>query len=492
MVALVAALTSTRPARGQERGAATASSEQEARDPDYLRTFLEMTLFLGVGTLAYWIQRDKNAFDWDYDGWTGRFEKEALRYDNNALGVNFIGHAMSGTAYYGFSRANRLGVFGALTSAFLTSFTWEFLLEFREKISINDTLVTPASGVVFGEFLYRLAQYVNSAPGGGGTKHRALKWSVGLPLAVHRAMDGEGDVPADQPADARGFDARMAARFRLAYGAGRARGGEGDPFLLHQVAFDGTIVALPGYLRPGRFGTSFKDANITSLRLRGRFAGEGLGVTMGGDTVILGHHRQRIDPSGSGPRGLAAMLGMSMAYLYRADSYDDFQDQLALLGLPGLALDAHFFAGPAAVHLGLRMHGEFGGVRSAAFEDWLAANPDERAKTVLTRHSYYFGWGGSGRVNAEVHLPFVQLGAAARLGAWASREGLDRNQEELTADVRGRDRALDWEAWLRVLPFDFGLFLELTHRARHRWSWLEGFHRTQRLRQTHLSLGLLR
>ncbi|MFW6052024.1 MAG: DUF3943 domain-containing protein [Myxococcota bacterium] len=488
-VVLAASPVASADAPGTPAEQEPAPSGERERDPDYLRTFVEMTGFVALGTLAYWIQRDKNAYDWDYESWTQRFDLDAFRYDNNGFDVNFIYHALSGTSYYGVSRTNDLGVFGAFTSAFLASWTWEFLLEFREKISINDMLVTPAAGLVFGEFFYRLAQYVSSAPGGGGKKHKALRWTVGLPVAFHDWLDGE-TVPEGGPVDDRGFGAGIAARFRMAYGAGWADPAGADGFVMHELGFDGHLAALPGYLRPGTFGRSFTDANLTSLRFRGWLASEGTGVDMAGDTWLLGYHRQRIALGRGGGRGAAVTVGTSMTYRYRREDFGDaFVDRQALLGLPGLAIDGHVFAGAARMRLGARLHGQFGGVYSAAFPAWFADHPDERPKTILEREGYYYGWGGSGRLYGELEVPIGAFGAMARYGMWNSREGLDRSQEELTADVRGRDRALDWEAWLRLRPFDVGVFLELACMGQSRWSWVEGYRARQRLVTYQASVG---
>ena len=44
---------------------------------------------------------------------------------------------------------------------------WEYVLEWREKASINDLIVTPIAGIAMGERFYRLIDYVGSAPPGG-------------------------------------------------------------------------------------------------------------------------------------------------------------------------------------------------------------------------------------------------------------------------------------------------------------------------------------
>ena len=47
-----------------------------------------------------------------------------------------------------------------------TSVAWEFTVEFRESVSINDVILTSAAGTVIGEYLHWLGRYFDSACGG--------------------------------------------------------------------------------------------------------------------------------------------------------------------------------------------------------------------------------------------------------------------------------------------------------------------------------------
>ena len=78
-------------------------------------------------------------------------------------------------------------------------------------------------------------------------------------------------------------------------------------------------------------------------------------------------------------------------------------------------------------------------------------------------------------------------------GRWWSHEGLDRNQAAVTADLELRDRRVDLVGWLRLHPFDSGLFFEVSLGHSWRTAALESVP-TQRdsLGSYHLSVGLMR
>ncbi|HJL01781.1 MAG TPA: DUF3943 domain-containing protein [Polyangiaceae bacterium LLY-WYZ-15_(1-7)] len=433
---------STRPA--STRPAAT-------RDPDYLRAFFEEVLFLAGGTAWYWIEKDDNSVDWDYDAWAQRFEREAFRFDNNRFAINWVFHPFSGSAFHGFARANDLSVGAAFLYGFFTSFAWEWLLEFRERVSINDQIATPLPGLAIGEFFIKLGRYLHARA--LTPARRAASWTLGFPVQMHRAWDDRAPDPDER--------AQLHGAFRVAYGATLARGDTGQRFGLHTMAFEGRLADLRGYLRPGRRRTFFADAELADLRARATRGPGGGGFELEADTVVLGLHAQDLEDAPGGLRGAAGLVGASIAYRYARQSYADWTDRLGVVHLPGLALEGHLFGGPVALHLGARVHADFASVHAKApFDAWFAAQPEgTRAKTILEREGYYFGWGLSTESRVALALGPVELGVRTRFGSWWSDEGLDRSQEEVNADVRVRDRALDVATWAR-LDLPRGLQLE--------------------------------
>src|SRR5688500_6060988 len=113
-------------------------ADNDALDPHHLRSWLEMMAGLGIGAVAYWLMQDRNVADWDNPTPEERFNGSAWRMDNNSLGVNFIAHPFTGGFSYSLARANHHGVLTSFAYASMFSFLWEFVLEFKEKVSVND------------------------------------------------------------------------------------------------------------------------------------------------------------------------------------------------------------------------------------------------------------------------------------------------------------------------------------------------------------------
>lgn len=445
------------------------------RSPDHLRTAVEMALFVGGGTVWYWLDRDRNALDWDYDSWGERLTLDAFRYDNNAFDVNFVWHPVAGGAYHAFARGNDLGLLGASLWGFAASATWEFLIEFKEKISINDVLVTTGAGIPIGEFFHELGRHLRTAPDW-------LRWSLGFPTAFHDVLDGRHAPADDAP--------RSWHRFRLAYDIASLRADDGDAVTVHGLAFHGSLVAIPGHLRAGTSERVFADADFVTLRAHAG-AGGGTSLDMLADTTLLGWYRQSIRPGTGGLHGESVGAGTSLAFLYRVEDHGGWEDRLSVLGFPGLALDVHVLSGTTRLSLTGRLHGTFAGVHAPGFEAWEAAHADQTAKSILRKQGYYYGWGGWARLEAELTVgPLAWSGAVSWTTA-DSHEGLDRTQERVTADLDVEDTALDYETRLRLTPFPrLGAYLELALTGRTRTSNLAGIHTERHLRRSGVAVGL--
>jgi hypothetical protein len=455
----------------------------------------EELVFVGVGAIWYFAAIEDNRLDWDIESVRQRFSRESVRYDSNNFLINFVLHPLSGAAYYGFPRSNGLTVQAAFGYAVVATLLWEFGLEFNERLSVNDLVTTPLGGMAIGEFFHRFGRYLNSAPGGGSAWHKAFGYTLGINQAFHdRVLDDRRGSRAGTTTDALGYDAAIAHRFIVDYGVALARTTENARFVRHELRILAELVAIPGFLRPGRFAHFYGEGNFTRLSVRGLGGPDGSGTELYADTVFAGYFAQNVRDTEHGPHGFGVSIGSGLGYLYRREKHASFEDLLGITHLPGLALDTHALFGRVAWRGRVRLHGDFVGMRPAAYDDWRAANSGVHTRPVLQREGYYFGWGYSARVETELELPYLTLGASVFYGRYASDEGLDRDQERIDAegvDVSGTERVLDTEAFARVRPVAaWPLHVELAAARRQRDSRLEGFAHRDRFERVTLRVGV--
>lgn len=425
---------------------------------------IEVGITLSIATIRYQLDGERKQ-NWDYPSIKQRFTLEAWRYDNNPFGINYFAHAFEGAVFHLIGRTNNLGLAESAALGFGSSLAWEFLFEFREKVSVNDVIFTPGSGIAIGEFFYWLGRYVDSAPVDASFGQTVARYTLALPHAVHRHLGGAPAPPRDTSVerDELGLRADIWHRFDLAVTAAGARGDIGEaPGRLWAARAGGRLVAIDGYRQPGDLALAFASGNITEASFEYTGGDDASGSRFWAETVLLGVYRQRI---ASRPRrGWGWMLGSAISYDYRREQLGDWRERLALLHLPGLAADAELHRGDLTLRTGARLHADFGSLEAIAHRQWQAEHPGEINKTILRKQGYYFGWGGSLRLRAELTSDWpvqTSIGASMLSGIYDSDENLDRNQEGLTADVDIDDRAMEIEAWLRVRPIERGPHLEL-------------------------------
>jgi len=490
-IAVIATLAIATPARADGDAEADTDAAYQrlvARGrPHYLRAALEEVAILLGGAGWYWADRERQVADWDYPSIHERLTFEAWRFDNNPFPINFLWHPINGGAFHLFARTNDIALLPSIGFAFATSLSWEYLLEFREKTSINDVIVTTDAGTAVGEFFHWLGRYLESAPDPRGWNGIA-RWGLTPQRAAHDLLDGTRTRAGTTP-DALGLSSDIWHRFwvstSVVHAAYAGEPGDGS-LVLGEVAAAGELAALPGYLTARSLHRFFADGNLSSLALRASGGDDAVGFEVDADAVLLGLHVQDIPDEGVGS---ATTVGLDLGYGYRRDLFGDWTERLARTHLPGLALDHHLLAGAASVRVRARLRPDFVGVHATAYRRWKAEHPDAVEKTILSKHGYYYGWGASGRLELEARLPRLTFGGSIEYGRYGSQEGLDKNQEELLDDVPASDRVLDWNAFLRVAPLGGRWYLEGRIRGEDRDGSLGELSSTQSMRQLGFVVG---
>jgi len=402
-------------------------------EANYLRGGLELALMLGAGTAWYWIDRERNLADWDFPSFKQRLNGDALALDSNEFGINYLFHPLAGMGYHAALRSNGLSLAGSVVGAFAASFVWEFGLEFREKLSLNDFIVTTGAGTASGEFMHWLGVYLNSGPGGQTAWGKAARWILGFPETLHAKID-DRQRPFTGDLDALGLSQDIAHDFRFSYAFLHAQAEatleDSSPWA-HHVGLSAALVALPGYQRQGRFDQFFASGNFSDLGFVLTHSSEGTGYDLDTGTTLLGYYAQAVAP-GRWSRSL--MIGTRISFRAAVQRYAGWRDRFALMQLPGAAVDGRLQKGRLWFRFAGTLHPTFGSADAPAFEIWRAQNPGVKSKSILEKQGYFYGFGWS--TDAQLEAGWGPLGLFGSYRRWAldSIEGLDRNQDAVQVD----------------------------------------------------------
>jgi hypothetical protein len=437
------------------------------RFPHYWLAVAEDISLLAAGTAYYWIRPQLNKVDWDFPDAATRLQYLAAAFDNNQFKTNQALHPTAGSAYYLLARECGLSPFEAFAYSAGSSAVFEFLLEWLEKVSYNDLIVTPTAGVAGGEFVYKLAEYLNSGTGEHDAVQEVAEFSLGLPSKIHGAPH-ESPKSAQGARDNLGLSAAYFHKFQVLQGVGLVRADAGPSLLSERLALEGEIVTLPGHLRAGRFDKAFHQADFSRMRLHYAVGNRDLDADAYFETTLLGYYTQDFAASPAGVGGHAAMIGASMAYRYKDTQPAGDTDQYSFVHLLGPRAQSWFAWRGLFLGLGADVHYDFGAVRSLAYPHYVAAFGKLGTKSVLQEQGYQFVQGASGRAEVALSYGGLSLGARQGLGLYWSVQGGDRFQSDTVHDVLARESLKELDLWVRAgLPaalFQFGFDY---NRSRH-------------------------
>lgn len=467
-----------------------------ALSPETDRLWLALTwqvVVLGFGTAWYWANADENAKDWDYPGWRSRLDFSAVRFDDNHFTINHVSHPFAGAAYYALARANGQGIAASAGLAILSSTIWEYGLEWRELVSLNDQFFTPLGGVAIGEGIYRIGHYLNSAPGGGRWPHELAAATLGFPVWLHRRLEGRR-APAG-PTDSLGFSGAYHHRFRLSYARVATGDGVREAPSLDGFDLEVDLHAIPGLGRPGAFDVLFTEGNLFDIDVDATWDDDGEGGEWGMrfESVLVGYLDQDITAVEGDPDtrdGMAAYAGLGAGYEHRQRWRPEPRDRWSMVLLPGPDVGLWFFRGPLVLRGRLSLYPTFTAIDSVAAPAWFEENPGVVVRSVLRRRGYYYGFGLSSRLEVDATWGWLRLGGTARFAHVESVEGLDREQDRIELDEALQDDLIELRAYgvLTVPGWLVSLGLDYTHTER--WGRMGGVDGARDWERLELTVGI--
>ncbi|MGM0558876.1 MAG: DUF3943 domain-containing protein [Myxococcota bacterium] len=466
---------------------------REVRDGPvtWWRALLEDGILIGSGTLWYVLNTSVNSQDFDLQAgpetiWKKITDLDQVRFDNNTFLFNNGWHALTSLGYYHFPRANNFGVWSSLGIAFAYSTAWEYAFEIREKVSINDQIVTTVAGLALGEVTYQLGEYFNSPQSRGNTAGRILTGLFGSPRLLHRWMDDELEDPLAESYEPYGGDIwhRFSAWGAYDFRAGPAERGETTTRNNGSLGVSTRMVVLPGYLRPGDYSTWFFDGRMTNMDFEIGFGPRGFEhIEIFAEAGVLGYHTQDIDYDGEHRDGSAVSFTLNNAYRVVHQNHDFWEDQRGIVHLLGPGVRLVEFQDGLKMEADLNAYVDFAAIRSQAYLPWRATYGDEGIRTELSNHSYYFAWGGSLIPRLRLEYGEFSLEGSMIVSAYDSIDGLDRFEEEITRVLVLNDTVVEHHLSLGLPSPVEGLGLNLVYEHTRRTSRIDDLREVNNLHE---------
>lgn len=134
-------------------------------DTQLLKRNTGMLFGVGFGTMVFLYAMPTSFTNWDdeddddknpFSKWWDNVSRGPV-WDSDDLFLNYVTHPYAGAIYYmGARSAGVNAAYSFLYSFALSTFFWEYGIEsFAERPSIQDLVITPVAGALFGELFYK-------------------------------------------------------------------------------------------------------------------------------------------------------------------------------------------------------------------------------------------------------------------------------------------------------------------------------------------------
>ncbi len=471
-----------------DRGEGEAGSESSVPEGTRMkkkwgRAYIEFGALFSYAAINYWRKYAMFIEDWQYeltcaDQYKRFFTTEALKFDSNSFYLNWS-HGLAGGVYYQFARTNDLSWLESWIFSLAGSMLWEYGVEWREVVSINDLTFTGLGSYPIGEAWFQTARYLAARP---ELPLRILSF-INPFLKINRWLDRK--KPASRAYDVPGWH-----DFELSVGARRLSSSGRDAQDSLFLGFRAEIVGPPGFGKAATFRKSIQGLYLSELSLdlavggdravdealalgwtetdlaSGGFADE---INFSARTVNWAWYRQDIDDLS---RGSSFSLGLGSAFTYfrktpalridtgelRVRTGEDlqldkprfFRDKISVVHLAGPVLDWWRYGREARLRVTAEAYIDFALVNSFALNTHSADHDISGMKTTLLHYGYYYAWGGTLRGRGDLEWKSFRFRALAAFQLWDSIEGLDRFQDDLTEDGDADDSrirflaGIDW------------------------------------------------
>ncbi len=451
-------------------------------DAYYFRAGLEELGILSLGLAQYFANKQANSTDWefgyDWDSFRARLSGGGYSLDTNHFDTNFITHPGAGTLYYWAARSNRLSVTASFAYALVAATFWEFFGEMRERVSVNDMLVTPISGLVLGETTFQLGAFFDRSC--ATTPNTLLGTLFGPAKSAHDLLDGREPL-RDSVCDEYGFTRRGAHEFRLSLGEAavwRVQGPNVPAVAEIRLDLHTRVVAWDSYGSAGNGLRTFSDGHVTEIWLQSASGTTRWNdFTLGGSLVPIGMHYRKLDDTADAGRlvGYELLFGLFIATEYSAHRYDrsttGTPDYFFSLDVPGMSLEYRRHTSSFCLELDLQVSPTLAAVSVFALEPYLTHGSRERLTAVTRAQGYNYAAGFTVRPRARLISKCVEVGVDLRGARLWGIDDVDRSPAQQSHLVENEARR-SGRLWVSLGRLSWPLRLTTTFAVLERWGTL--------------------
>jgi len=429
------------------------------------RAILECYTVLAISQTNYWINYSDWIEDWQFrlrweDQKMRLFTLDANRFDDNGFVTNWT-HSLSGAIYYSFPRSNEHTWLESFIFTSVASLYWEYLVEWREVVSVNDNIFTSFGGPSIGETLFQLSNYFSKE---SGTINKILTFAFNPILYFNNWLDRKKKKNSI-------VDYKVLwHEFYFFLGQKKGFELEKDNNYTHlNIGLETEIINVPEFEEPGNFSRFIKDVYSSELFFDINFSSTGVKEYNALTKVALfGHFKHDIGKKSlNGLKGSNLFFGAATGFElfkeipFSSDDSDktekksspvNFSDKLAVMNLFGPFFSCSIFSGNFKLRLRADAYVNFALINSFAMNKYSSQYDMSGVKSTLKNHGYYYALGLT--ISSDFTLSYRDFKFRGKIKYYCfnSIEGMDRHQIDVIDDFDINDSRL-------ISGFSFGFKL---------------------------------
>jgi hypothetical protein len=372
--------------------------------------------------------------------------KKPYRFDDNSLVINHVGHALMPAYETALFRTNGMGFYQSFALQFTASTFWEFVVEAKETVSLNDIVETPIAGACISEVFFQFSQFYRR---GAATKQNKIMGGLySGPLAFNYWVNGTKRKTADR-LDKHGFDANYFHSFKNCVGTAVY----GSSVLL-QAGTEKEIINIKDFKEPGtehRFYNSPIGADFAlSVAANPKSLNE---IKLLMQTMFATYHAKNIGIDSTGhASGNSFLIGAASGYEINYAQFPTVNDNIITLHMLGLGAEWFCISGKTLLRAKAKLYGDYASVSSQALDNYAQQYGALTNVKSTFKEGYYHAFGTALLSEVELkHRKFL-LGGKLVWGKYSSVDGYDRHQETVLNDFHLTDMRAQVKTWISFLP----------------------------------------
>ncbi len=431
--------------------------KEKIRFKNYMAAGLQITAILGGGTAWYYQNRDFNMVDWDYNGEfdmrTRLTTFDHWKFDDNGPGINRK-HINAGVGYY---LASRMSGFTSLESFLISlasSTFWEYFVEFREVISINDQIVTPVSGFVLGEVFYQIGKKLMARHGGKLSRFldRILGDNQNLMNWVRNIFPRRGDE-----ASIYGFDPGYFVQLDAGMKAEEVKDKDGK--VHHDIAYylESEIVDIPLFEEPGMVRKLIMDTAFTRLMVHATASPDVIDdMRMIAKVGFMGYYQKDLKKDGSGElNGFNLLIAPASGVEIDVRKQNDgngfgYKDMIVAVNVLGTSMNFVGYVRGVRFRMLVEVYGDFAMVKSYALDGFKKDNDISGAGALInSEEGYYYAGGVTHAIGLSTDIKGFEFGYRFSESNYSNITGRERDSAIIQTRFDITDRKRSQELFIK-------------------------------------------